>query len=34
MRKTDFDRYLQEQMRNRKFAARFKCASEAWDVAL
>lgn len=34
MRKTDFDRYLQEQMRNRKFAARFKRASEAWDVAL
>lgn len=34
MRKTNFDRYLQEQMRNQRFAARFKRAGEAWDVAL
>lgn len=34
MRKTNFDRYLQEQMRDPRFAARFKRAGEAWDVAL
>ena len=34
MRKTNFDRYLDEQLRNAAFAARFKSAGEAWDVAL
>ena len=34
MRKTNFDRYLTEQMRDPAFAARFEHAGEAWDVAL
>ncbi len=34
MKKTNFDRYLKEQMRDPRFAARFKRAGEAWDVAL
>jgi transcriptional regulator with XRE-family HTH domain len=34
MRKTNFDRYLEEQMQDAAFAARFKQAGEAWDVAL
>lgn len=34
MRKTNFDRYLQVQMRDPRFAVRFKRAGEAWDVAL
>ena len=34
MRKTNFDRYLAEQMEDPAFAARFKQAGEAWDVAL
>jgi transcriptional regulator with XRE-family HTH domain len=34
MRKTNFDRYLAEQMRDPKFAARFERAGEAWDVAV
>ena len=34
MKKTNFDRYLEEQMRDPAFAARFKRAGEAWDVAL
>jgi DNA-binding XRE family transcriptional regulator len=34
MKKTNFDRYLDEQMRDPAFAARFKQAGEAWDVAL
>jgi transcriptional regulator with XRE-family HTH domain len=34
MKKTNFDRYLEEQMRDPRFAARFKRAGEAWDVAL
>jgi ribosome-binding protein aMBF1 (putative translation factor) len=34
MKKTDFDRYLEEQMQDPAFAARFKQAGEAWDVAL
>lgn len=33
-RKTNFDKYLEEQMRDKAFAARFKRAGEAWDVAL
>jgi transcriptional regulator with XRE-family HTH domain len=34
MRKTNFDRYLEEQMQDAAFVARFKQAGEAWDVAL
>ena len=34
MKKTDFDRYLDEQMKDPSFAARFDQAGEAWDVAL
>jgi transcriptional regulator with XRE-family HTH domain len=34
MKKTNFDRYLEEQMRDPRFAARLKRAGEAWDVAL
>ncbi|HEY4256557.1 MAG TPA: helix-turn-helix transcriptional regulator [Candidatus Udaeobacter sp.] len=32
--RTNFDRYLQEQLRDPDFAKRFKRAGEAWDVAL
>ena len=34
MKKTNFDRYLEEQMKDSAFAARFRQAGEAWDVAL
>ena len=34
MKKTNFDRFLAEQMEDPVFAARFKQAGEAWDVAL
>jgi transcriptional regulator with XRE-family HTH domain len=34
MKKTNFDRYLDEQMQDPAFATRFKQAGEAWDVAL
>ena len=34
MKKTNFDRYLEKQLENPAFAARFKNAGEAWDVAL
>ena len=34
MKKTNFDRYLEGQMEDPAFAARFKEAGEAWDVAL
>lgn len=34
MKKTNFDRYLEEQLRDPTFAARFERAGEAWDVAL
>jgi transcriptional regulator with XRE-family HTH domain len=34
MKKTNFDRYLEEQMKDPAFAERFKRAGEAWDVAL
>jgi DNA-binding XRE family transcriptional regulator len=30
----DFDQYLEEQLKDRAFAERFKKAGEAWDVAL
>jgi transcriptional regulator with XRE-family HTH domain len=32
--KTNFDRYLEEQLEDPAFAKRFKEAGEAWDVAL
>jgi transcriptional regulator with XRE-family HTH domain len=34
MKKTNFDRYLEENLRDPGFAARFDAAGEAWDVAL
>ncbi|MDT4966658.1 MAG: hypothetical protein QOJ64_1395 [Acidobacteriota bacterium] len=34
MKKTNFDRYLDEQMKDPAFAGRFEQAGEAWDVAL
>jgi len=34
MKKTNFDRYLEKQLHDPAFAARFKNAGEAWDVAL
>lgn len=34
MKKTNFDRYLDEQLQDPAFAARFQQAGEAWDVAL
>ncbi len=34
MKKTNFDRYLEEQLKDPAFATRFKHAGEAWDVAL
>ena len=34
MKKTNFDTYLEEQMRDPAFARRFEEAGEAWDVAL
>jgi transcriptional regulator with XRE-family HTH domain len=34
MSKTNFDRYLEEQMQDPAFAERFNRAGEAWDVAL
>ena len=34
MEKTNFDLYLEEELRDPKFAERFKQAGEAWDLAL
>jgi transcriptional regulator with XRE-family HTH domain len=34
MKKTNFDHYLNEQLKAPAFAARFERAGEAWDVAL
>ena len=34
MKKTNFDRYLEEQLEDPAFAERFEAAGEAWDVAL
>lgn len=34
MKKTNFDLYLEEQLKDPAFAARLKQAGEAWDVAL
>ena len=34
MKKTNFDQYLEEQLKDPNFAARFEHAGEAWDVAV
>jgi len=34
MKESNFDQYLEEQLRDPAFAARFERAGEAWDVAL
>lgn len=34
MSKTNFDLFLEEQLRDPDFAERFQAAGEAWDVAL
>ena len=34
MKKTNFDTYLKEQLKDKDFAERFRQAGEAWDVAL
>ncbi len=34
MKKTNFDRYLAEQLEDKGFAEKFKQAGEAWDIAL
>ena len=34
MNKTNFDQYLEEQLQDPDFTARFEQAGEAWDVAL
>src|SRR6266496_4895690 len=34
MKKTNFDIYLEEQLKDPAFAERFEKAGEAWDVAL
>jgi transcriptional regulator with XRE-family HTH domain len=34
MKKTNFDRYLEDQLHDSTFADRFEQAGEAWDVAL
>jgi len=34
MKKTNFDQYLEDQLQDPTFAARFEHAGEAWDVAL
>jgi transcriptional regulator with XRE-family HTH domain len=34
MKKTNFDAYLEEQMKDGDFAERFRQAGAAWDVAL
>ena len=34
MKKTNFDQYLEEQLKDPAFAERFERAGEAWDVAI
>jgi transcriptional regulator with XRE-family HTH domain len=34
MKKTNFDLYLEEQLKDPEFAERFEAAGEAWDVAI
>lgn len=33
-KKTNFDRYLEEQLQDAEFAERFERAGKAWDVAI
>jgi len=33
-KKTNFDLYLEEQLKDKAFASRFKKAGQAWDVAI
>jgi hypothetical protein len=33
-RKTNFDRYLEEHLKDQGFAERFKKAGEAWDIVM
>jgi transcriptional regulator with XRE-family HTH domain len=34
MKKTNFDKYLEEQLKDADFEKRFESAGEAWDVAM
>ena len=34
MKKTNFDCYLEEQLKDRSFANRFEAAGEAWEVSM
>jgi DNA-binding XRE family transcriptional regulator len=34
MKRTNFDRYLERQLKDENFAKRFRKAGEAWEVAL
>ena len=34
MKKTNFDRYLKQQMKDPAFATRFEQAGDAWDVSI
>jgi len=34
MKKTNFDLYLEEQLKDKDFSERFKKAGEAWDIAI
>jgi transcriptional regulator with XRE-family HTH domain len=34
MKKTNFDKFLQEQLEDRGFAERFERAGEAWEIAI
>lgn len=33
-RKTNFDKYLEKQLKDKDFAERFKNAGDAWDIAI
>jgi transcriptional regulator with XRE-family HTH domain len=33
-RKTNFDKYLEEQLKDKDFTKRFKNAGDAWDIAI
>lgn len=33
-RKTNFDKYLDQQLKDKDFVARFEQAGEAWDIAI
>ncbi len=34
MKRTNFDKYLKQQLKDKDFAERFRNAGEAWDVSL